>query len=420
MHNVLRRSGRLVRLGVVAQFRNPGMRVLAIAAALGAGAYAWSMGNVAASTGVVLAAWLGRAFGAAACLWFAYNAIRDQNERSGATLRSKPVDGAYWVLINLISGLAVWLSMLAFCFLAAALAQLPAAGLTSVVTHAWAFGRAALTVIIVGTLSFALSRAMRSPLGGILILFAWFCAMGGLQFVPSYLRPDYAQNRVLFLAVAAVMICLAALFIERFRRGELRRPLAPLAVILVFSLAAAAGAVQAYSAVPPLFDEVPTVWGRIANQHIQPGNRAPGFWLPDGRGGVVRTADFPGKILLIYIFAPDDMDAARTLPALEQIHKEFGAKGVQPIGVCLSPDHGDGVALARTGGYHFPIGSDLTTLKSTVPLETAVATAYDIQLMPTLVVTDRRWRVHDILSEPSTDAERLRQLVNERLSQEPE
>ena len=420
MHKLLPRSARLIRLGAVAELRNPGMRVMGIAAAIGAGAYACNMGSIAGSTAVVLAAWLGRAFGAGACLWFAYSALRDQNERSGATLRSKPVDGGYWVLVNWLSGLGVWLSLVALCFLAAALAQMPAAGPTSLLAHAWGFGRAALTVVIVGTLSFALSRMMRSPLGGIIILFAWFCTMGGLQFVPAYLRPDYAQNRALFLPVAAVVLCVAALLVERFRRGELRRPLFPVVTILVLALAAAAGGAHAYSATPRLYHDIPTIWGRIADQHIQVGHRVPGFWLPDGRGGTVRTASYPGKVLLIYIFAADDMDAARALPALERIRREFGERGVQPIGVTLSPDHGDGVALARTGGYGFPIGSDITTVKASVPPETAVAAAYNIQLLPMLVVTDRAHRVHSVLNEPSLDVDRLRQIVNERIAAELE
>src|SRR5438105_12231120 len=51
-----------------------------------------------------------------------------------------------------------------------------------------------LIVSLIATLCFALSRLLRSPLGGLLILFIWFCAMGGAQFIPLYLRPDYAQN----------------------------------------------------------------------------------------------------------------------------------------------------------------------------------------------------------------------------------
>ena len=155
-------------------------------------------------------------------------------------------------------------------------------------------------------------------------------------------------------------------------------------------------------------------------QHIEPGQQVPGFWLPDGRGGLVRTKDHRGKVLLIYMFAADDLIAARTLPALERIAKEYDGKGVQPIGVCLSPDHGDGAALVRTGGYRFPIGSDPTTLKTASPPESAVATAYDVQLLPALVVTDRRRRARQVLTGLPVDLALLRKLVDERLSAEPE
>ena len=124
---------------------------------------------------------------------------------------------------------------------------------------------------------------------------------------------------------------------------------------------------------------------------------------------------------MIYLFAPDDTDAARTLPALERIHREFGSRGVDPIAICLSPDHGDGVALARTGGYHFPIASDLETVSSAPPVVTAIADAYDTQILPMLVVTDRFLRVRDRhVTEPFYDADHLRMFVNERLAAEPE
>ena len=94
--------------------------------------------------------------------------------------------------------------------------------------------------------------------------------------------------------------------------------------------------------------------------------------------------------------------------------------GVQVIGVCFSPDHGDGWLLQRTGGYHFPIGSDLATTRLTPPPETPVAIAYDVDLLPRLVVTDRRRRVRHIMNEPSYDVQRLRAIVEARLAEEPE
>lgn len=417
----LRRNLRLLWLGTLAELRNPGLRLLGAIGLVGTAVYAWNQGSLAGSASVVLAAWLGRAYGIAACLWFSYAAIRDQNERTGAALRSKPVDGASWVLLLWLSGLAVWLTLLALPFLGAALAQLPQAGMVSLAAHGFAFLRAALVVTIVATLGFALSRLLRSPLGGVLIMFGWFCAMGGVDLIPAFLRPDYSRNVLHFVTASLAVLILAAFLVERWRRGELRRPYLPIAAVLALALATACAAAHAYQSTPNLHAEGHSLWDWIAEQHPVERERVPGFWLPDGRGGWVRTSDHPGKILVVYLFAADDLDAARTLPGLDAIAAQYRDRGVQPIGVCLAPDPGDGFALARVGGYHFPIGVDPATTRTAAPPESAVALAYYAQVLPMLVVTDRRHRYRDVLvTEPYYEQSYLQTLVERRLAAEPE
>jgi hypothetical protein len=417
---VVRRTLRLVRLGVVAELRNPALRLLGAAAFVGAGVFAWNQGAMAASTGVTFATWLSRVFGIAACLWLAYSAIRDQNERGGAVLRSKPVDGGYWVFLNWASAIIVWLILLLAPFLGAAIGQFAHQGGLSLYVHGWSFLRAAVVVASVGTLSFSLSRMMGSPLGGIIVMFAWFCAMAGLEFVPTYLQPDFAQNAVLFVPAALTVLALAGLFVERLRRGELRRPLVPLAVLFGLVVVTGSGAAHAYRRTPSLYEERPSVWSRIALQHLQAGQRVPGFWLPDGKGGVVRTADHHGKILFVYMFDALDLNSARALPALETLQREMGPQGVQVIGIALSRDHGAALALGRTGGYSFPIGADLATVNAGTPPESAVAVSWNAQLLPGLVVTDRRRIVRAVLNEPIFEISTLRRLAHERLAVEPE
>src|SRR5947207_382751 len=134
MTNALRRSARLIRLGIAAQFRNPALRLLGAAGALGVAVYAWNQADVAGSLGVVLASLLGRTYGIGACLWFAYYAMRDQNETVGAVLRSKPVDGALWVLVGWATGMGTWLCLLGVAFLGAAAGALPHAGSTALLS----------------------------------------------------------------------------------------------------------------------------------------------------------------------------------------------------------------------------------------------------------------------------------------------
>jgi peroxiredoxin len=418
MSDWLPRDLRLIRLGIVGEMRNPVFRLLGVVAALGAGAYAWNQGALAASTSVMLAAWGGRGFALAACLWFGTGALRDQNAQLGAVLRSKPVDGARWVLLTWATGIGLWLILLAAMFLGAMAGQLRWSGLAAIGAHGLGFARAALVMIPLGTLGFSLSRLTRSPLGASVIVLAFLCVLAGLQLIPQFLRPDYTQNLGLYLATAALLLVVTAFLAERFRRGELRRPALPvLGVLGCAALAVGAGNQARQAAMPP---EDGSVADMMSVQYLQPGRRAPGFWLPDQWGRTVRTAAYPGKILLIYVFAPDDMEAARTLPALDAMTREFGARGVQPLAVCLSPDHGDGAALAWAGGFRFPLGSDHTTVKTSSPPESALATAFAAKVLPTLVVTDRRRRARVIMSDPGYTPEQLRFLVQGRLAEEPE
>lgn len=418
MSGWLRRDLHLVRLGVTAELRNPAYRLLGALGALGAAVYAWNQGGMAASTALVLTPACGRGFALAACLWFGTGALRDQNPGLGAVLRSKPVDGARWAAITWATGLGLWLTLLAATFLGAMAGQLPSSGLQSVAAHGLGFVRAALIVLPLATISFALSRLTRSPLGATTVVLAFLCVLTGLQLIPSFLRPDYTQNLVLYFAVAALLLALTALVAERWRRGELRQPAVPALAVLGCGVLALGGGSQARQAAAR--PEEGSTLDMMSRQFLQADRQLPGFWLPDGRGGTVRSAAYPGRILLVYLFAPDDMEAARTLSLLNGVQREYGPHGVQTLAVCLSTDQGDGAALSWTGGFRFPVGSDLTTSKTTAPPESVLASVYNAQTLPLMVVTDRRRRVRQVLIDPTSSADRLRELVRVRLAEEPE
>lgn len=409
-------SLRLIRLSLAAELRNPALRFLAVVSALAAGVFAWNAEGSPASTSIALAIWLGRAYGIAACLWLGYAAVRDQNEQLGGVLRSKPVDGAFWVLINWASGLCLWLALLVFPFAGAALGHVPHSAAVGVAAQAIGFVRAAQVVLFAGTLSYALSRMMRSPLGGLIVLLAWFCVMVGFGLVPSYLQPDYTQNGALYLPAAAAMLALAGLLVERFRRGELRRFAVPVGVVALLTAVTAAGAARVYRAAPKPERQERSVWEQIAMQHLELGRRVPGFRLPDGKGGLVGTAAYQGKIQLIYLFAGNEPDAGRMLLTLENVRRKYADRGVQPLGVCISTDHGDGWTLARAGGLGFPVGSDHSTV-STARSGSAVLTAYDVDALPVLVVTDRRRIVREILRLPTSDPAEVTRVIERRLTE---
>lgn len=416
----LRHSGRLIRLGIVSELRGPGLRIFGAVVAVACAAFAWNQGSNAAGTALTLSGWLGKGFGMAAALWFAYVGIRDQNEKLGAVVRTKPIDGAQWVSLIWATGTLTWLALLGGAFLAAAIAQLPHAGLGSLVAHTLGFLRAGVLVAAMATLSFALSRMMRSPLGGIIILFAWFCSLAGLNYIPVYLRPDFTQNFALFAGAAATLFCLTGWLVERARRGELRSPALAVVAFLLLGAATGKAALSARDADPRRLAEQSMMWKAIASQDMQPGRRSPGFWLPDGRGGTIRTRDYAGYIQLHYLFSAQDLPAVRTLQMLDVVAREYGSRGVQPIGICLSPDQGDGPNLVRAGRYRFPIGTDPTTEAVDPKPAAATAIAYRAETVPLLIITDRSRKVTRVAQGIDYDLATLRAWVEERLTAEPE
>jgi hypothetical protein len=416
----LGRGGKLIRLGIVAAARNPAMRLLAAVGAVSAGVVAWNTGGIPGSAAVAFASWFTRVYGICAVLWCGYAAVRDYSETTGAALRSKPVDGAQWVLVNWATAMAVWLILPGIAFLLAGLAQAWFVGPVSLLSHGVGFLRTAAAVLILATISFSLARMMRSPLGGVITMFAWFCAMAGMRFIPAYLIPEYTQNRLLYAGAAFFMLILAAFLVERHRRGELRAPAAALVGLVVALSLAGAGAALAYRSAPGMRPDERSLWEQMRRQHLTVGKQAPGFWLPDGRGGLVKTSAYRGKILFVYLFSADDLESGRTLAAFDKLTTELGGKGIQPIGICLTPDRGDGWALAAAGGHRFPIGTDLAVINPPAAPDSPMADAYYAQILPMLVVTDRRHRVVDLLTEPSYDIERLRGLARLRLEPEPD
>jgi peroxiredoxin len=416
----LRADLRLIGLGLRAELRNPGIWVPAVLAGLLTAALGWNARDVAPTQSVVLALRLGQAYGLAATLWFAYRAIRDQDQQLGAVLRSKPVESARWVVINWLTGAVLWVALLGVAVLAATLIQLPVAGGKAVVSQAATFYRAGFMVVIISAISYALSRVLRSPLGGIIVLLAWGLAVGGFEYVPVYLRPDYSQNRPLLIALGAALMALCALVIERMRRGELRKPAVPVTIVAVLILLTSVGAANAYRASSVKDLPVGSLSEQIRIQHMVKGMRTPGFWLPDGAGGWVRSADYQGKILILCLFSADDFEAGRTLQAMEAVYRQYRDKGVQPIGICLSTDYEDSLQLARAGGYSFPIAGDPSTMKTASPPSAVTVDAYDIDQLPQLFITDRHRVVREVIKEPRIDVSELQSLITQRLAEEPE
>lgn len=415
----LQRSSRLVALGMQNELRKRPYRLVLLLVAITSALVAITNARSASFTAVWLAETLGRPLGLLSCLWFGRYACRDLVRGNQTVLRTRAVDGAYLAGIQWATGVGLWLLLLATAFLPASAVQLPFSGPSAVASHLVALGRTALTISSMGSIAFALSRLLRSSAGGLITAAVWLLALSG-ALVGRIVQPEYTQNSVVLALGAACLWCAAVLLVERRRRGELRRPAVPAAVVAALFLGtAAAGARTVARQSPP---DTLVLQAGIAEQSLQERQPLPGFWLPNGRKEWVKTSDYPGKALMVYLFEPGDLGAAPALDALDNIQRQYGPSGIQVIGVATSKDSGSVWSTVSQGRYHFPVGLDLSgadTNTGKASAGSALLRAYRAEQLPWLVVTDRSHLVTTIRGGTGVGPDLLRRIVEERLSAEP-
>jgi hypothetical protein len=406
----------LLRLGLLAELRRPVVRLALIAGAVfGAVTGGLNFGS-AGATAIWLSGVLTPLLGVAACLWQGSYACRDH--RTGrSVLGARPVDGAYLTAMLWATGTCLWLIGTVPAFLAAAVVQTPFAPLVAGPAHLAALARTAFVVASLGTLAFAVSRVLRSSVGGALVVVGWGLLRTGAGPLGAF-QPDSSQNALWFGLLALLALSGTALLVERRRRGELRRVAAPAGIVAALLVSTVAGAAQTgWRAEDPLQQQLRE---RMGGQSLRVLEAVPGFWLPDGRGGTVRTADYSGKALLIYLFEPGDLAACRALSALNRARKEYGAGEVQPLGVCVTRSRADAWTLTTLGGAGFPIGVDLAEASSGLGAVTSpLLRAYHPSALPLLVVTDRRHRARELIQGVPPEPATLRRIIAERLAEEP-
>jgi hypothetical protein len=396
------------------ELRSPRLRFALIAAALFGAVVGAANAPYAGATAVWMAGTLSSSLGVLACLWFTSYASRDMDRTSRSILRARPVDGGYLTGLAWGVGVCLWLIGLASVFVAAALIQTPFSGIVALPVHLTAMGKTALTVISLGSLAFAASRMLRGAAGGALVLIGWGVIHWGKGPLES-LQPEYSQNGAFFGSLALLALGSATLIVERRRRGEFRRPAAAVAVVAALLLTTVAAAAR--TGAPPS-KSAQQLWLAMAPQALEERQPVPGFWLPDGRGSIVRTADYPGKRLMVYLFNAEDVSAGQVLSAMEQVRKEHASDDLQPLGICVTHSHLDAWMLASFGGFKVPVG--FNPMVSSLPgangvgMSSAVMHGYDTDALPLLVVTDQRHRVVSLQRGQALDAAALRSLIGER------
>jgi hypothetical protein len=378
--------------------------------------------------GTAMAAW---ATGESACqylaiaaaIWCGYGALRDTASRADVIILTKPQPLERLALARYVGLYGQVLLVAACLFAGAVVGRLTTGGSpTGLGAFVLQYGRAAAVLFFATASSFGLALLGGSPIAGGLIGLVMVAAMGGKAFLPKLAIPWYTQNLGGFAAIGALILGLALWFSRKSLRGD--RP-AAIPIRMAVPIAAAAAVLSFANLLrtghdPMVHEDQGLV--RMSQQTVAAGTRAPGFLLPGNDNRAVSLSERYGKVLVVALFSPSDADSGILLTELERVRKEYGAKGVEPVAICLSEDSGAPATFAAGESLGFPVVHDWGTHNAPESTERSpMAQAYLADRLPKVVITDRRHRVRAQLDGTQAySSTNLDEFVGKRLEEEPE
>jgi hypothetical protein len=399
-------------------FRWPCLVMMALAAAIGVGA-SESAALAAYSAQRTLGPW----FGFLALFWATAAAARDRWGKTEPLLLTKPTAVEGFVAARFIGTFLATLFGLMLILAAAVAGQAVAAGrLPSLLALLLRLPALLPGLLYLAALGFTLALLLRSPLAAAAGGLYWILVLLAGDNVARVFNVTLPQNGGIYACAGIALVLLAMLLYRRGDRGRGRwtATLAGLTAAMFVSAPAIAFSFVSRSHDPPLrFDDLSIA---IQAQSARPGERAPGFWLPSQSGepfGLHRAGD---RILMIAFWSPEAPASARALGILEAAEREFGARGLFPVAVCLTEDHSASPFFARVDGHRFPMVTDVGT-RWTASLDdtSPVGSAYQLKLLPTIVLTDRQRRVRHVFNQDaSLEQVLLWPAIQELLRAEPE
>jgi thiol-disulfide isomerase/thioredoxin len=125
----------------------------------------------------------------------------------------------------------------------------------------------------------------------------------------------------------------------------------------------------------------------VANAPLSSGAAAPAFQLDSLDGKAVNLADYKGQVVMLNFWASWCGPCRQEMPILEQLHKQYRAKGFTLVGVNVEPDSGAALKWLKNTPVSFPILFDRDSVASKL---------YEVQGMPNTVIIDRQGRVRFI------------------------
>ena len=120
---------------------------------------------------------------------------------------------------------------------------------------------------------------------------------------------------------------------------------------------------------------------------LRTGAPAPAFALNSSSGKAVNLADLKGQIVLVNFWASWCGPCRKEMPILEQLNKQYRAKGVTLVGVNVEPNSATAIDWLKATPVSFPILFDV---------DSKVSKLYQVEGMPNTVILDRSGKVRYI------------------------
>lgn len=120
---------------------------------------------------------------------------------------------------------------------------------------------------------------------------------------------------------------------------------------------------------------------------IAPGADAPGFQLNSSLGKPVSLSDLKGQVVLINFWASWCGPCRQEMPLLESMYKTYSKHGFVLIGVNVEPDTNAANNWLKQTPVTFPVLYDT---------KSKVSSLYDVAVMPSTVMIDRKGNIRMI------------------------
>jgi ABC-type transport system involved in multi-copper enzyme maturation permease subunit len=408
----------LARSEFLVGWRNPGFRVAAALCAAVAGLSCTAAGTTASLAAYRVSQQASTVIGLVALLWMCHAACRDAWMGADELVMVKPQSTEAILLGRFLGNLGVVLTVMLFSLAAAAVAQVTWGGTPfRLLAYLHAFARALVPLGTLSTLGFALCTLFGTPVAGGVVALYWILVLSGRDFVSRVFNFSLTQNNAIYALLSAGVLTLMLLVYRRDRRGGNRWPRPLVAATALFLSGGLLVAVLfVYSRHDPPLHRRDGILA-IASQHLEPGRRIPGFWLPGGKVPLTGLYPFDGRVLAVGLWAPSVPESLGVLEVLRQIDAEFGSQGATAIAICVSEDTAIARHVARENGYRFLMLHDPGARQTYPPSAgSPVAEAYDAADLPKLVVADRERTVQLVETGIGPDASQAPDTVRQLLS----